>query len=128
MEIYTRIVGVETSKNLGNVPEVANYLAGELLAAGFRDEDVEVVPCGETAALIVKYRGDGSSGKGPILLLGHMDVVEALPQDWERPPFELTRDDSYFYARGSVDNKFGVAQLTSTFIRLKKEGFVPNLV
>ena len=126
LEIFTRIIGVETSKNLGNVPEVANYLADELIAAGFPAEDVEVVPLGETASLIARYRGDGSSGKAPILLLGHMDVVEALEKDWERPPFELTRDDNYFYARGSVDNKFGVAQLTSTFIRLKKEGFVPN--
>jgi len=126
LEIFTRIIAVETSKNLGNVPEVANYLAGELRAAGFPAEDVEVVPLGETASLIARYRGDGSSGKAPILLLGHMDVVEALAKDWERPPFELTRDDTNFYARGSVDNKFGVAQLTSTFIRLKKEGFVPN--
>ncbi len=126
LEIYTRIISVETSKNLGNVPEVANYLAEELIAAGFSEEDVEVVPIGETAALIAKYPGDGSSGKAPILLLGHMDVVEAFLEDWERPPFELTRDDTYFYARGSDDNKFGVAQLTSTFIRLKKEGFVPN--
>ncbi|MCJ7591062.1 MAG: M20/M25/M40 family metallo-hydrolase [Woeseiaceae bacterium] len=126
LEIYSRIIGVETSKNLGNVPEVANYLADELVAAGFPKEDVEVLPIGETAALIARYRGDDSSGKAPILLLGHMDVVEARPEDWERPPFELTKDDTYFYARGSIDNKFGVAQLTSTFIRLKKEGFVPN--
>ena len=126
LEIFTRIIGVETSKNLGNVPEVANYLASELRAAGFPAEDVEVVPLGETASLIARYRGDDSSGKTPILLLGHMDVVEALAKDWERPPFELTKDDTNFYARGSVDNKFGVAQLTSTFIRLKKEGFVPN--
>lgn len=126
LEIFTRIIGVETSKNLGNVPEVANYLASELHAAGFPTEDIEVVPLGETASLIARYRGDGSSGKAPILLLGHMDVVEALAKDWQRPPFELTKDDTNFYARGSVDNKFGVAQLTSTFIRLKKEGFVPN--
>lgn len=126
LEIYTHIISVETSKNLGNVPVVANYLANELIAAGFPEEDVQVVPLGEAATLIAKYPGDGSSGKAPILLLGHMDVVEALAQDWERPPFELTRDDTYFYARGSDDNKFGVAQLTSTFIRLKKEGFVPN--
>lgn len=126
LEIYERIIGIETAKNLGNVPEVANYLADELIAAGFPKQDIEVVPIGETAALIARYRGDGSSGKRPILLLGHMDVVEARPEDWERPPFELTRDDTYFYARGSIDNKFGVAQLTSTFIRLKKEGFVPN--
>jgi len=126
LEIYKHIISVESSKNLGNVPKVANYLADELIAAGLPKEDVEVVPVGETAALIARYRGDGSSGKGPILLLGHMDVVEARAEDWERPPFELTQDDTYFYARGSIDNKFGVAQLTSTFIRLKKEGFVPN--
>jgi len=126
LEIYTRIIAVDSSKNLGNVPEVANYLAAELRVAGFPAEDVEVVPLGETASLIARYRGDGSSGKAPILLLGHMDVVEALAKDWQRPPFELTSDDTYFYARGSDDNKFGVAQLTSTFIRLKKEGFVPN--
>jgi len=126
LEIYTYIVGVESSKNLGNVPKIANYLADELIAAGFPEEDVEVAPLGETAALIVRYKGDDSSGKAPILFLGHMDVVEALAEDWERPPFALTSDDDYFYARGSVDNKFGVTQLTSTFIRLKKEGFVPN--
>ena len=126
LEIYTRIIGVESSKNLGNVPEIANYLADELVAAGFAREDVEVLPLGETASLVARYRGDGSSGKAPILFLGHMDVVEAYAKDWERPPFELTRDEVNFYARGSIDNKFGVTQLTSTFIRLKKEGFVPN--
>lgn len=126
LEIYERIVEVETAKNLGNVPEVANYLADELAAGGIPRGDIEIVPVGNTVALLARYRGDGSSGKKPILLLGHMDVVEARPEDWERPPFELTKDDTYFYARGTIDNKFGVAQLTSTFIRLKKEGFVPN--
>jgi carboxypeptidase PM20D1 len=121
LEIYTRIVEVETAKNLGNVPEVANYLADELVAAGLPREDVEVLPNGETASLIARYRGDESSGKAPILLLGHMDVVEARPEDWERPPFKLTRDDTYFYGRGTIDNKFGVAQLTSTFIRLMRK-------
>jgi carboxypeptidase PM20D1 len=120
LQIYTRIIEVETAKNLGNVPEVANYLADELVAAGFPREDVEALPNGETASLIARYRGDGSSGNAPILFLGHMDVVEARPEDWERPPFKLTRDDTYFYARGTIDNKFGVAQLTSTFIRLMK--------
>jgi len=126
LEIYTHIIGIESSKNLGNVPGVADYLASELKAAGFPKDDIEIVPLGETVSLIARYRGNGSSGKAPILLLGHMDVVEALAKDWERPPFELTRDENYFYARGTVDNKFGVAQLTSTFIRLKKESFVPN--
>ncbi|MEO1204252.1 MAG: M20/M25/M40 family metallo-hydrolase, partial [Pseudomonadota bacterium] len=125
-EIYRHIVEIESAKKLGNVPKIAHYLADELIAAGLDEDDVEVVPIGTEAVLIARYRGDGSSGKAPILLLGHMDVVEARPEDWERPPFKLTSDDRNFYARGTIDNKFGIAQLTSTFIRLKKEGFVPN--
>jgi acetylornithine deacetylase/succinyl-diaminopimelate desuccinylase-like protein len=144
LEIYRTIVEVDTSKLKGNTPKVAQYLADELIAAGFPAEDVEVVLMPPTAALIARYRGSLSSAKKPILLLGHMDVVEANAEDWVRPllghmdvveanaedwvrpPFELTQDEDYFYARGAIDNKFGIAQLTSTFIRLKQEGFVPN--
>lgn len=126
LEIYRTILEVDTSKSKGNTQRVANYLAGELLAAGFGEDDVQIVPKGDFATLIARYRGDGSAGRKPILLLGHMDVVEALAKDWERPPFTLTQDEVNFYARGTIDNKFGVAQLTGTFIRLKKEGFVPD--
>jgi len=126
LEIYRNIVEVDTSKTRGNTQRVARYLADQLIDAGFPPDDVRIVPKDEFATLIVTYRGDGSSGRKPILLLGHMDVVEALASDWERPPFTLTQDDVNFYARGTIDNKFGVAQLTGTFIRLRKEGFVPN--
>ncbi|MFT7286901.1 MAG: carboxypeptidase PM20D1 [Halieaceae bacterium] len=126
LEIYRSILEVDTSKTKGNTQAVARYLAEELLAAGFAAGDIRLVPRNDFATLIATYRGDGSAGKKPILLLGHMDVVEALDKDWERPPFKLTQDDVNFYARGSIDNKFGVAQLTGTLIRLKKEGFVPN--
>ncbi len=126
LEIFRTIVEIDSSKSSGNVPRVARYLADQLLAAGFPKQDVEVVPKGELAALVARYRGDSSSGARPILFLAHMDVVEAHEKDWQRPPFELTQDETYFYARGTTDNKFGVAQLTSTFIRLKREGFVPT--
>jgi acetylornithine deacetylase/succinyl-diaminopimelate desuccinylase-like protein len=126
LEIYRTIIEIDTSKLRGNTPKVAQYLADELLAAGFPPEDIEVVPKPPFAALVARYRGELGSSKKPILLLGHMDVVEANAEDWERPPFTLTQDDKYFYARGAIDNKFGVAQLTSTFIRLRKEGFVPK--
>ena len=126
LEIYRTVVEIPTVAGRGNVPKMANYLASEFIAAGFEAQDIQVVPKGETAALIVRYAGDDSSGKKPILLLGHMDVVEALDKDWQRPPFELTQDDNYFYGRGSIDNKYGVSMLSATFIRLKKEGFVPT--
>jgi carboxypeptidase PM20D1 len=126
LEIYRHVVEVDTSKTKGNTLPVAQYLADELIAAGLPKSDVEVLDIEGFGSLVARYRGDGSSGKKPILLLAHMDVVEANPEDWQREPFSLTEDENYFYARGSIDNKFGVAQLTSTFIKLKKEGFVPN--
>lgn len=126
LEIYDKVISIPTVAGRGKVPEMAAYLAKELTLAGFASKDINIIALGETAALTVRYRGDGSSGKAPILLLGHMDVVEALDKDWLRPPFTLTKDDHYFYGRGSIDNKLGVTMLTSTFIRLKKSGFVPN--
>ncbi len=75
---------------------------------------------------MVRYRGDGSAGRKPILLLGHMDVVDARSEDWERDPFTLIEESGYFFGRGTSDNKMGVSMLTTTFLRLKAEGFVPT--
>lgn len=125
LEIYKTIIEIPTVAGRGKVPEMAAYLAKEFREVGFKDEDIQIIPIGETVAMTVRYGGDGSLDK-PILLLGHMDVVEALDKDWERPPFKLTQDDKYFYGRGTIDNKLGITMLSSTFIRLKKEGFIPN--
>jgi acetylornithine deacetylase/succinyl-diaminopimelate desuccinylase-like protein len=84
-----------------------------------------VLPLGETASLVVRYRGDGSGGK-PVLLMAHMDVVTAKREDWQRDPFTLVEENGYFYGRGTYDVKNGVALLTSTFLRMKSEGFVPT--
>lgn len=126
LEIYKTIIEIPTVAGRGKVPEMATFLAKEFREVGFTDADIQILPTGETAALIVRYKGDGSTDKKPILLLGHMDVVEALDKDWQRPPFKLTQDDKYFYGRGTIDNKLGIAMLSSTFIRLKKESFVPD--
>ncbi|MDF2176928.1 M20/M25/M40 family metallo-hydrolase [Aliiglaciecola sp. CAU 1673] len=126
LEIYRNIIAIPTVEGRGKVPEMVNYLVGELKAAGFADQAIHILPKHDSAALVVRYAGDGSSGKAPILLLAHMDVVEALDKDWQRPPFELTEDDRFFYGRGTLDNKLGVTMLVSTFIRLKQEGFVPH--
>jgi acetylornithine deacetylase/succinyl-diaminopimelate desuccinylase-like protein len=127
LEIFKTIVEVNTSKAAGgNTPIVAKYITGELIKAGIPKDDIEIVMTDGMASLIARYRGKKGSTKKPILFLAHMDVVEAYDKDWERPPFQLTQDDTFFYGRGTTDNKFGVAHLTSTFIRLKKEGFVPD--
>jgi len=130
-EILRTSVGYRTAAGHGQVPALARYLADQFRAGGFPEEDIHVLPLTtadgeETASLVVRYRSDGSSGRRPILLLAHMDVVDALPQDWERDPFTLIEENGYFFGRGSADDKSGVAMLTATFLRLKAEGYVPT--
>lgn len=131
LEIYRTIIGFQTSAGHGQVDDMAQYLAGVFVDGGFPASDVHVfdheAPNGDPIpVLVVRYPGDGSAGREPILFTAHMDVVEALPEDWEKDPFTLTEEDGYFFGRGTLDDKFGVAMLTATFLRLKAEGFVPT--
>ena len=130
INIYEDIIAFRTARGHQQVPAMVNYLTAWLKGEGFADEDVMVTDYdsdGEpTQGLVVRYRGDGSSGKKPLVLLAHMDVVDALPEDWERPPFKLIFEDDYFFGRGTLDNKYGVMNLTQTFLRLKREGWTPN--
>ena len=131
LDIYRQLISVRSAAGHGKVPEVAEYLARQFVAGGFDEDDVHVLPQTvssgeETASLVVRYRGDGSSGKKPVLLLAHMDIVDAIPSDWERDPFTLIEEDGFFFGRGTLDDKFGVTTLTTTFLRLKREGFIPS--
>ncbi len=131
LDIYRTLIGMRTAAGEDQVPAAAAYLADVFREGGFPSEDVHVLPLTteegeEVASLVVRYRGDGSSGAKPILLTAHLDVVDALPEDWERSPFALVEEDGYFFGRGTSDDKFGVAQLTATFLRFKDEGFVPT--
>jgi acetylornithine deacetylase/succinyl-diaminopimelate desuccinylase-like protein len=125
LEIYRTIVEMDTSVEGGKTPEMAKYLAGRLRDGGFASDDILLVSHEKTAALVVRYRGDGSGGRA-ILLLAHMDVVPARRADWERDPFKLIEEGGFFFARGSEDNKSGVAVLTATFLTLRAERFVPK--
>lgn len=123
--LYAKLISYKTSEGLGQVPVMAQYLVDQFRAAGFPEADIHLVPVGETAGLVVRYRGDGSGGK-PILLMAHMDVVAADPKDWQRDPFTLVEENGYFFGRGTSDVKDGIATLTQTFLRMKREGFVPT--
>ena len=103
-EIFAHLVALKTSEGLGQVPVMAKYLAGKLRAAGFPEEDIHILPLGETASFVARYRGDGSGGR-PILLTAHMDVVTANPEEWERDPFTLIEENGYFFGRGTLDIK-----------------------
>lgn len=126
LEMIRVSVSMRTAKGFGLVPKLAAYIAGEFKSAGFDQKDIHLLPMGDTAALVIRYRGDGSSGKKPILLSAHMDVVDALPKDWQRDPFTLIEENGYYFGRGANDNKFGISVLSATMMRLKSEGFVPN--
>src|SRR5277367_2028584 len=124
-QIFEHIVGIESSVGKGNVPAVANYLAGLFLAGGFPAADVHVLPLGETASLVVRYRGNGRGGR-PIDLIAHLDVVTANRADWQRDPYRLIEENGYFFGRGTADVKQEVALITTTFLALKARGYVPS--
>jgi acetylornithine deacetylase/succinyl-diaminopimelate desuccinylase-like protein len=100
-------------------------MAARLKAAGFPDADMEVLGAApKKMNLVARYRGTGP--RQPILLLAHLDVVEALRQDWSMDPFQLNEHDGYFYGRGTGDDKAQAAIWVATLIRFKKEGFRPD--
>jgi acetylornithine deacetylase/succinyl-diaminopimelate desuccinylase-like protein len=124
-DIFEHIIGIESSIGKGNVPKVAEYLAQRFIAGGFPAADVHILPLGETASLVVRYRGNGKGGR-PIDLIAHMDVVTANREEWKRDPYRLTEENGYFFGRGTSDVKQEVALLTTTFLTLKSQGFVPT--
>src|SRR6185312_11904387 len=128
MAMLRHAIGVPTVQGQHQVPALAAYLADRLKAGGFAANDVEIIPVGETAALVARYRGTGQgrSMRKPIYLSGHMDVVAAKRADWTRDPFTLVEENGYLYGRGSADMKTAVVVLVETLIRLKREGFKPN--
>jgi len=126
VELLRDAISRETSHGRRLVPAYAESLRQVFLEAGFHPDSVTLVPYKETASLIVRYEGDGSSGREPILFSSHMDVVPADPESWLRHPFELQEDENFFYGRGVLDNKFDVTILTTLFVWLKESGFVPN--
>ncbi len=123
--LFERVIAFKTSVGLGQVPPMAAFLAGEFRAAGFPEADIHIFPLGETASMVVRYRGDGTGGK-PILLMAHMDVVTAKRDEWQRDPFVLVEENGFFFGRGTFDIKGGLTCEMATFLRLKAEGFVPT--
>ncbi|MFL5521825.1 MAG: M20/M25/M40 family metallo-hydrolase [Gemmatimonadales bacterium] len=124
-EIYAELIGINTSHSIGSTTIAAEAMAKRLLAAGFAKEDVQVLePVARKGNLVARYRGRGASA--PILLLAHIDVVEARDSDWTIAPFTLTEQDGWFYGRGTSDDKAMAAIWIANLIRYKREGFVPD--
>src|SRR3954467_9059421 len=132
-EMYAHAIEIPTVEGRGRVPELAHYLADQYKAGGWAEGDIHVLPYdgnpgNRTAALIVRWPAAKPSGKKPILLMAHMDVVEAKPEDWSPglDPFKFVEKDGYFYGRGTSDIKQGVAAITTALLKLKAQGFRPT--
>lgn len=124
------LIPLRTAKGYGQVPALIDVLEKRLLDAGFAADNIVRLPMkidGEiTSGLIVRYPATGIGTAPPVAFLAHMDVVDAIPSNWETEPFTPTVIDGYLYGRGSQDNKFGVALLVSTFANLREAGFEPK--
>ena len=124
-ELFRELVEINTVESEGTAVAV-EAMARRLLAAGFSEEDVQIVgPNDRKANLVVRLRGR-DTGRAPILLLAHLDVVEALPSDWTIDPWTFTERNGYYYGRGVTDDKDEAAIYTANLIRYKQEGFVPD--
>ena len=120
------LIEIDTTHSTGSTTVAANAMAAHLIAAGFPQEDVQVLgPVENRGNLVVRYRGR-EVGRKPLLLLAHIDVVEADPADWTLDPFSFTEQDGYYYGRGTMDDKDEAAIYIANLIRLKQEDFQPD--
>lgn len=120
------LVEIDTTHSTGNTTLAAEAMAAHLISAGFPAEDVQVLgPQTDKGNLVVRFRGRDVNRK-PLLLLAHIDVVEADPADWNLDPFTFVEQDGYYYGRGTLDDKDEAAIHIANLIRLREEGFQPD--
>ena len=126
-DVFQQLVEINTTDSVGNTTAAAEAMAKRLLDAGFPAKDVSVLgPNERKGNLVARLRGSGTGALKPILIIGHLDVVEALRSDWSTDPFKFVEKDGYFYGRGTQDMKVNDAVLITTLIRFRREGYVPN--
>jgi len=126
--LYQELVETNTALSAGDCTLAASRMAGHLRAAGFPDSDLHpfsVADHPKEGGLVAILPGRDPRAK-PVLMLAHIDVVEAKREDWTRDPFKLVEENGYFYGRGTVDDKSMAAIWVDTMARFKKEGFRPR--
>jgi acetylornithine deacetylase/succinyl-diaminopimelate desuccinylase-like protein len=125
-DIFKELIEINTTHEHGST-EAATAIRKHLLAGGFAEGDIQVLaPAGHPTkgSVVVRYRGK-SHGRA-VLFVGHLDTVDANPEDWSVDPFKLTEKEGWFYGRGTIDMKNGDAALVDALIRLRREHFIPD--
>jgi len=127
-DLYRQLIEINTTRSVGSCTAAAEAMRARLLAAGIPASDTQILAPPDRpkdGALIAVLHGRDRTAK-PILLLAHIDVVEAKREDWERDPFKLIEEKGWFYARGASDDKAMAAVFTDSLIRYRQEGFKPR--
>ncbi len=121
-DIFRELIEINTTESSGNVTAASEAMASRFRAAGFAADDIHILgPVERKKNVVVRLHGTGR--KKPVLLIGHLDVVEARREDWSTDPFRFVEKNGYFYGRGTQDMKSGDAIMAATVIRLKQEGY-----
>ena len=124
-DIFKQLIEINTTDSVGSTTVAAEAMAQRLREAGFAASDVVVLgPNARKGNMVARLHGTGAHR--PVLLIGHLDVVEARRSDWTTDPFEFVEKDGYYYGRGTQDMKSDDAVWVTEFIRLKREGFKPD--
>ena len=126
LDLAERAIAFRSVQGPGNqTPQLAAYLKQQLVAGGFADGDVTITPVDDTAYLIARYRGRDPAAK-PLVISGHIDVVEAKPADWQRDPFTPVVEHGYLYGRGATDMKLDAAIAMAALLEMKRQHVVPR--
>jgi acetylornithine deacetylase/succinyl-diaminopimelate desuccinylase-like protein len=124
-EIFKQLIEINSTDSVGSVTVAAEAMAQRFRDAGFDESDLHVLgPNDRKKNLVVRLHGSGT--QKPVLLIGHLDVVEAHREDWTTDPFQFVEKDGFYYGRGTQDMKSGDAIMAVTLIRFKKEGYTPD--
>jgi acetylornithine deacetylase/succinyl-diaminopimelate desuccinylase-like protein len=124
IDIFKELIEINSTSRFGST-KAAEAMAARLRSAGFPDSDILMIGADEQHKNLV-FRFHGKGKLKPVLFICHLDVVEALRQDWSVDPFIFLERDGYYYGRGTTDVKNDDASLIANVIRLKNEGFIPN--
>src|SRR3954471_11193713 len=126
LELAKQAIALRSVRGPGNqAPQVAALFKSALVAGGFADADVTITPVDDTAFLIARWKGRDPKLK-PLIISGHMDVVEAKPSDWQRDPFTPVVENGYLYGRGATDMKLDGTIAIAALIELRRSGYKPR--